>query len=60
VEGENSISGPQPYQPYEAKVTNSSISNTPPWESKPPWAKIRTSKLPRLKLPSSPAPNMEQ
>jgi hypothetical protein len=27
VEGENSTSGPQPYQPYEAKVTNSSISN---------------------------------
>jgi len=22
VEGENSTSGPQPYQPYEAKVTN--------------------------------------
>jgi len=28
VEGENSTSGPQPYQPYEAKVTNFPISNT--------------------------------
>jgi hypothetical protein len=28
VEGENSTSGPQPYQPYEAEVTNSPISNT--------------------------------
>jgi hypothetical protein len=27
VEGENSTSGPQPYQPYKAKVTNSPISN---------------------------------
>jgi hypothetical protein len=27
VEGENSTSGPQPYQPYEAEVTNSPISN---------------------------------
>ncbi len=25
--GENSSSGPQPYQPYEAEVTNSPISN---------------------------------
>ena len=54
MEGENSTSGPQPYQPYEAEVTNSPISNTPLWESEPPWAKIRTSKLPFLKLPSSP------
>ena len=28
MEGENSTSGPQPYQPYEAEVTNSPISNT--------------------------------
>jgi len=28
VEGENSTSGPQPYQPYEAEVTNSPISNS--------------------------------
>jgi len=28
LEGENSTSGPQPYQPYEAEVTNSPISNT--------------------------------
>jgi hypothetical protein len=28
VEGENSTSGPQPYQPYEAEGTNSPISNT--------------------------------
>ncbi len=27
MEGENSTSGPQPYQPYEAEVTNSPISN---------------------------------
>jgi len=27
VEGENSTSGLQPYQPYEAEVTNSPISN---------------------------------
>jgi len=27
VEGENSTSGPQPYRPYEAEVTNSPISN---------------------------------
>jgi len=27
VEGENSTSGPQPYQPCEAEVTNSPISN---------------------------------
>jgi len=27
VEDENSTSGPQPYQPYEAEVTNSPISN---------------------------------
>ncbi len=42
MEGENSTSGPQPYQPYEAKVTKFPISNTSPWESKPPWAKIRS------------------
>ena len=48
-----STSGPQLYQPYEAKVTNSLISNTPPWESKPPWAKIRTFKLSFLKLPAT-------
>ncbi len=36
VEGENSTGGPQPYQPYEAEVTNSPISNTPLWESEPP------------------------
>jgi hypothetical protein len=28
VEDENSTSGPQPYQPYEAEVTNSPISNS--------------------------------
>jgi hypothetical protein len=27
MEGGNSTSGPQPYQPYEAEVTNSPISN---------------------------------
>ncbi len=36
MEGENSTSGPQPYQPNEAEVTNSPISNityaTPPTE----------------------------
>ncbi len=36
MEGENSTGGPQPYQPYEAEVTNSPISNTPLWESEPP------------------------
>ncbi len=29
MEGENSTGGPQPYQPYEAEVTNSPISNNP-------------------------------
>ncbi len=28
LEGEYSTSGPQPYQPYEAEVTNSPISNS--------------------------------
>ncbi len=28
MEGENSTGGPQPYQPYEAEVTDSPISNT--------------------------------
>ena len=50
MEGENSTGGPQPYQPYDAEVTNSPISNTPPGESEPPWVKIRTFKLPFLKL----------
>ena len=27
LEGENCTSGPRPYQPYEAEVTNSPISN---------------------------------
>ncbi len=29
MEGENSTNGPQPYQPYEAKVTISPISGVP-------------------------------
>ena len=28
MEGENSTSGPQPYQSYEAELANSPISNT--------------------------------
>ena len=54
MEGENSTSGLQPYQPYEAEVTNSPISNTPLWESEPPNSPFfeaspaEASKLPRL------------
>ncbi len=33
MEGENSTTGPQPYQPYEAEVTNSPISNNTRMES---------------------------
>jgi len=48
------LAGPSPTSPMKAKITISPISNTPLWESEPPWAKIRTSKLPFLKLPSFP------
>ncbi len=34
MEGENSTSGPQPYQPYEAEVTNSPISNSLVFEAR--------------------------
>jgi len=48
------LAGPSPTSPMKAEITISPISNTPPWESEPPWTKIRTFKLPFLKLPSSP------
>jgi len=48
------LAGPSPTSPMKAEITISPISNTPLWELEPPWAKIRTSKLPRLKLPNSP------
>jgi hypothetical protein len=31
MDGENATSGPQPYQPYEAELTNSLISNIIGW-----------------------------
>jgi len=48
------LAGPSPTSPMKAEINISPISNTPPWESEPPWTKIRTFKLPFLKLPSSP------
>ncbi len=54
------LAGPSPTSPMKAEITLSPISNTPPWESEPPWTKIRTFKLPFLKLPSSPGSYTEQ